>query len=134
MMEKSGRSEHVFGVYIRGRFWFLRLKNIRTLDRLITDKPPEYRKLDVFILNQIILKKILGLDPDDKMCVSFNHDIDELVAQVDRDVSCVAFFLNPAKVSQMMDIALGGNKMPPKTTFFYPKVASGLLIHKFEEF
>jgi uncharacterized protein (DUF1015 family) len=34
----------------------------------------------------------------------------------------------------MMDIALGGNKMPPKTTFFYPKVASGLLIHKFEEF
>ncbi|MCX5714095.1 MAG: hypothetical protein NT033_04670, partial [Candidatus Omnitrophica bacterium] len=133
LMEKSGRSEHVLGVYINGKFLFLRLKNIRILDKLIADKPPEYRTLDVSILNQIILKKLLGLDLEDKARITFNPDMDELIAKVDADPSNIAFFLNPVKITQMMDVALGGNKMPPKSTFFYPKVASGLLVHKFEE-
>lgn len=131
LMEKSGRSEHVISIYINGKFWLLRLKNVRILDKLIADKPPEYRTLDVSILNQIILKKILGLDLEDKARITFNPDMDELISQVDKDPTYIAFLLNPVKVEQMMKVALGGNKMPAKSTFFYPKVASGLLIHKF---
>ncbi|MCX5697897.1 MAG: DUF1015 domain-containing protein [Candidatus Omnitrophica bacterium] len=134
LMEKSGRSEHVLGVYVNRKFLLLRLKNVRILDKLIADKPREYRSLDVSILNRIILKKILDLNLDDKARITFNPSMDELIRQVDTDPSYVAFFLNPVKISQMMDVALGGNKMPPKSTYFYPKVASGLLVHKFKEF
>jgi uncharacterized protein (DUF1015 family) len=133
LLEKSGRSEHVFGVYANKIYWLLRLKNIKIIDKLIPDKPLELRLLDVSILNQIIFKKILGLNPDDKARISFNPSAEELISAVDLDPCKVAFFLNPVKVTQMMAVALGGNKMPPKSTYFYPKVASGLLVHKFKE-
>ncbi|MFH1441366.1 MAG: DUF1015 domain-containing protein [Candidatus Omnitrophota bacterium] len=132
LMNKAGEAEHIIGMYANKRYWMLRLKNIKILDKIIVDKPKEYRLLDVSILNYMILKQILGLDLDDKESIIFNHNADELIEQVDQDSGYVAFFLNSTKVSQIMAIALNGEKMPPKTTFFYPKVRSGLVVNKLE--
>jgi len=52
---------------------------------------------------------------------------------VDKDPLKIAFFLNPVKMEQIINVALGGNKMPPKSTYFYPKVLSGLVINKLEK-
>jgi len=119
-------------MYKDKKYWLLRLKNIKILDKEIHDKPKEYRSLDVSILNHMVLKKILGSDPENKENLSFNPQIDELIEQVDNDNSYVAFFLNPVRIQQIISVALNGERMPPKSTYFYPKVLSGLVINKIE--
>lgn len=133
LMEKAGRTEHVLGMYWNKKQWLLRLRNVKILDKKIADKPKEYRSLDVSILNYIVLKEILSLDLEDKDLITFNPHAQELMEKVDSDTRYMAFFLNPTKMQQIISVALTGNKMPPKSTYFYPKVLSGLVVHKHEE-
>ena len=132
LMEKARTSaEHVLGMYKDKIYWLLRLKNIKILDRVIGDKPAEFRSLDVSILNYIVLKKILKIDLDNKDILTFSPNADELIEKVDNNTLYVALFLNPVKVQQIISVALTGDKMPVKTSYFYPKVLSGLVINKF---
>ncbi len=132
LMEKAGFSEHILGMYKNKRYWLLRLKNIKILDKLISDKPKAFRSLDVSILNYIVLKKILGFDLEDKENITFSPHPDELIEKVNNENKYAAFFLNPVKVQQIISVAMLGEKMPPKSTYFYPKVLSGLVINKHE--
>ncbi len=132
LMQKAGKAEHVLGMYYHRQYWLMRLKNIKILDRFIDDRPPEFRTLDVSILNYIVLKNTLGLDLEDKEAVTFSPHAEELIDKVDNDPAQIAFFLNPVKVQQIMSVASGGQKMPAKSTYFYPKVLSGLVINKHE--
>jgi uncharacterized protein (DUF1015 family) len=133
LMEKSGGIEHVLGMYKNKRYWLLRLKNIKILDKMMNDKPKEYRSLDVSILNQLVFKDLLKYNLEDKDNLRYSPHADEFIEAVDNDSSSIAFFLNPVKMSQIIAVALGGNKMPPKSTYFYPKVLSGLVINKHED-
>jgi uncharacterized protein (DUF1015 family) len=130
LMAKAGVAEHVIGMYNSRRHWLLRLRNVRVLDKLMADKPMEYRNLDVAILNAAVLERILNLDLEDKKAITFSANTEELLSAVDNDLSMVAFFLNPTKIEQIISVALKGDKMPPKSTYFYPKVLSGLVINK----
>lgn len=132
-MEKGGRSEHLIGMYYDKKYRLLRLKNIKILDKMISDKPLEYRSLDVSILNYIVLKKILGLDLDNKDAITFTPDAQQMIEKADNDGTHIAFFLNPVRVEQIISLALTGENMPPKSTYFYPKVLSGLVINKHED-
>ena len=131
LMEKAGCTEHLLGLYKDKKYFLLRLKNVRILDKLIADKPKEYRSLDVAILNYLVLKNILKLDLDNLPHIKYSPDPIEFMNEVDLDPLNVAFFLNPVKIEQIINVALGGNKMPPKSTYFYPKVLSGLVVNKF---
>lgn len=134
LMEKGGRTEHLLGMYKDKRFWILRLKNVRAIDQFIAAKPKVSRSLDVSILNTMVLKEILGAEPDtNNKSVEYSHDADELISLVDEHPSSVAFFLNPVSIKDILSVASAGEKMPPKSTFFYPKVLSGLVINKFED-
>lgn len=133
LMRKAGFTEHVLGMYKDRRYWLLRLRNIRVLDKIMVDKPKVYRSLDVSILNYIVLKKILGFNLEDKENITFSPHVEELIKEVDNNDAFIAFFLNPVKVEQITAVALGGERMPPKCTYFYPKVLSGLVINKYEE-
>jgi uncharacterized protein (DUF1015 family) len=130
LLEKAGNTEHVIGVYKDQRYWLFRLKNVKLLDKIISDRPKEYRLLDVAILNYFLIKGILGIEWNDSSSIFFSHPPEELIERVDRDNSSIAFFLNPVRVQQIIAIALAGEKMPQKSTFFYPKVLSGLVINK----
>ncbi len=133
LMEKAGCSEHLIGLYKDKKYFLLRLKNVKILDKLIADKPKEYRVLDVAILNYLVLKNILKFNLDDLANIKYSPDALEFMDEVDADASNIAFFLNPVKIEQIINIALGGHKMPPKSTYFYPKVFSGLVINKLEK-
>lgn len=133
LMEKAGCTEHLIGMYKDKKYFLLRLKNVRILDKLIADKPKEYRALDVAILNYLVLKNILKLDLDSLPHIKYSPDAEEFLKEADNDPLRIAFFLNPVKIEQIINVALGGNKMPPKSTYFYPKVLSGLVINKFEK-
>jgi len=131
LMEKAGSREHVLGIYKDKKYWLLRLKNIKILDRIAIDKSGEYKSLDVSILNYIILEKILGVDLEDKERVVFSHNAYALIESVDNNSSQLALFLNSVKAQKIISLALNNEKMPAKTTYFYPKVLSGLVINKF---
>lgn len=131
LMQKAGNTEHVIGMYRNKKFWLLRLKNVKILDKIIIDKHKDCRSLDVSILNYLILKRILGMDIEDKVNIEYSHNNDELIEKADKNNLAIAIFLNPARIEQIMAVALSGEKMPSKSTFFYPKVLSGLVINKF---
>lgn len=132
LMEKGSLGEHLLGMYYAGKYRLLRLKNVKILDKIINDKPLEFRTLDVSILNYIVLKKILGVNSEDKDNLIFSPNVNELIEKVDGGDTYIAFFLNPVKVQQMISVALSGQNMPSKSTYFYPKVLSGLVINKLD--
>ena len=132
LMEKNGGREHIFGMYKEKKYRLLRLKNISILNTLLSDKPPEYRRLDVSILNRVVFVNLLKLTPDKEGCLKFSAQADDLIKEADCDESRAVFFLKPVMMEQIMNVALAGQRMPPKSTYFYPKVLSGLLINKLE--
>ena len=95
------------------------------------------KQLDVNVLHKLILEGVLGVG--DKQLASQSNvtyikdigdAIEQSVASVDSGQSQVVFFMNPTRVEQVQDIAAAGEKMPQKSTFFYPKVYTGLVINK----
>ena len=132
LMEKAGCTEHLIGLYKDKKYYLLRLKNVKILDKLIADKPKEYRTIDTAILNYLVLKNILKLDLNNLPNIKYSPASAELMEEVDSDPLNIAFFLNPVKIEQIINLALGENKMPPKSTYFYPKVLSGLVVNKLE--
>ena len=91
--------------------------------------------LDVSILQDRILDPVLGVkDPRTDDRIDFIGGIrgaEELVRRVEEGSAAVAFSMYPVDVSQLMSIADSGNIMPPKSTWFEPKLRSGLFIHTF---
>lgn len=112
----------VFGMYFRGRFYILRLKA-----HLYRNDPWH---LDVSFFNKFVLNGALGMEVEDKNII-YSSVMAEAVGFVSRNSAKAAFFLNPTKISQLKGVVLENKKMPPKSTYFYPKLLSGMVIHKF---
>ncbi|MDR2890171.1 MAG: DUF1015 family protein [Alistipes sp.] len=134
-VEEKGAKEyrptglHNFAMYIGGKWYSL------------TAKPGTYNDndpigvLDVTVLSNLVLDKILGIKDlrSDKRIdfVGGIRGLGELSRRVDSGEMAVAFALHPVSMKQLIDIADTGNIMPPKTTWFEPKLQSGLVIHEF---
>jgi uncharacterized protein (DUF1015 family) len=121
---------HTFSMYLEGD-WY----------QLVT-KPGRYNDndpigvLDVTILSNLILDKVLGIKDlrTDKRVdfIGGIRGLGELKSRVDSGDMKVAFALYPVSMKQLIDIADSGNIMPPKTTWFEPKLRSGLVVHELE--
>ncbi len=127
------------GIYMGdGHFYTAILKDTSLMATATPERSPAWRSLDVSVLQKLILEKFLGLD-DEQLgnpdCVAYVKDrpnaIDELIADVDADRRQVAFFTNPVKMQQLMAVTDAGERMPQKSTYFYPKMYTGLTIQKF---
>lgn len=122
---------HNFAMYIDGEWYSLTAKQ-GTYD----DKDP-IGVLDVTVLSNLVLDKILGIsDLRTSKRIDFVGGIrglGELKRRVDNGEMKVAFALYPVSMQQLIDIADTGNIMPPKTTWFEPKLRSGVVIHSFEK-
>ncbi len=118
---------HRFSMYLGGRWYALDAKEGR-----YDDKDP-IGVLDVTILSGLVLDRILGIKDlrTDKRIdfVGGIRGLGELARRVDSGEMKVAFALYPVSMQQLIDIADTGNIMPPKTTWFEPKLRSGLAIH-----
>ena len=91
--------------------------------------------LDVVQLHKCLLEGVLGISEEairDQKNVRYIRDIGEAMAQVRSGAANVAFLMNPARMSQVRDIALAGEVMPQKSTDFYPKLLTGLTIYALE--
>ncbi|HEY5708747.1 MAG TPA: DUF1015 domain-containing protein [Solirubrobacterales bacterium] len=124
----------VFGLYDshHKRAFRLRLKDTAELDRLLEGMPEAYRRLDAAILETLVLKGIAGLSEDDilaKRGISYAKSVEDSLRLIDDGTYDVAFVLRPIPVDQTKAICESDANMPPKSTYFYPKVLTGLVFN-----
>ena len=127
-----------FGIYAaNGRFYVAVLRDKRLMDSAAANMSPAWRDLDVAILHKLILEKLLHID-DEKMAggenLAYVKDtptaMEDSISQVDAGKRQAAFFMNPVKMQQLKMVTDAGERMPQKSTYFYPKMYTGLTIEK----
>ena len=108
----------------------------KRLGELFADKSSAYRNLDVTVLHSLILEEIFGIDRENmanQINLTYTRSIDEATDGVDSGKFDCAFIINPTKVSEIRDVAAAGDKMPQKSTYFYPKLITGLVMNKIKD-
>jgi len=111
----------------------LRLRNPTALDGLLPDRSRAYRELDAAILEELILNRGLGMSAEDieaKRGIGYAKSSAEALGAIADDAEHqVAFLLRPTPVEQVRAVAAAGETMPPKSTFFFPKVLTGMVFN-----
>jgi len=130
------KSRQVLGLYLGdGQFYTLALRDKNVLSpKMPADHSQAWQTLDVSVLQYIILENILGIDKEALAggeAVHYTRDTGEAMKKVDDGTHKMAFIMNPTLIAEVTEVAANGEKMPQKSTFFYPKMITGLVINKF---
>ena len=123
---------HLMGMRDADGFALLRSKNLDALRPLFANKPPLWHTLDVAILHVGILEAMLGIDEvrlREEANVTYWREPERAAELVQAGKSQLAFFLNPTHVEEVKAIADARSRMPQKSTDFYPKLLSGIVIN-----
>ena len=110
----------------------LRLASNPALARALAGRSEAYRTLDAAILEELVLKGILGMSTEDiaaKRGIGYTPSLDEALAKLDNGDYQAAFLLRPTPVDQVREVAAAGETMPPKSTYFFPKLLTGLVFN-----
>jgi uncharacterized protein (DUF1015 family) len=127
-VEMSGGQDVLgFGTVADGKWVFARLRSDETMDRLVPDHSPDWRALGVSILHELVLNHLLR-DAGTPACryVHLMSEVEQSVAARDCDLACL---VPPAGMEHVEAIASNLEKMPPKSTYFYPKLLTGLVLN-----
>jgi uncharacterized protein (DUF1015 family) len=117
------------------RYLILRLKNKRMLQSLAKDLSGPLRDLDVSTLHLLILGQILGLSAEQQASgenIRYTQDEESALQALEKEDYQAVFILTPPKVEEILAIVSSGEKMPQKSTYFYPKLLSGMIINKID--
>jgi len=113
----------------------LTLKDQAIADAALPGKPAPYRRLEAAVLEALVLRGALGMtdhDIDERRGLDYSKDATATRAAVEAGRVDAAFFLRATPVEQVREVADSGEPMPPKSTFFYPKVPTGLVFNPLE--
>jgi len=138
MKAEHNKDKNAFGIYDGSGFFYVAvLKNTGAMDTVAPNMSRHWRSLDVAVLHKLVLEKLLGIGAEQlagganvEYLKDGDNIIDESVRRVDQNQKQAAFFMNPPKISQIRMVADAGERMPQKSTYFYPKVFTGLTINK----
>jgi uncharacterized protein (DUF1015 family) len=135
-LKQGANHAHVFGLYVPDKkFYLLRLKPGKEITKaMLPDKSQAWRNLDVSILQTLVLDQVIGIDQEQVArgeYIAYTREEEDAIAKVDSGEYNMVFFLNPTLVDEIIQITGNGEKMPQKSTFFYPKLISGLVINRF---
>ncbi len=136
-LERPKDGERVLGASFRDdpRYLALRPRDPEAMERLAPDMSPELRGLDVTTLHVLLMEHVLGVSTRDAVntdAVAYTHDAEEALAEAEAGRCQAALILNPPDAGEMIAVSLKGEKMPQKSTYFFPKLVTGLVIHKVE--
>jgi uncharacterized protein (DUF1015 family) len=110
----------------------LRLKDTAAIDEALAGKPEAYRRLDAVILEELILKRTLGMSDESiaaKRGLGYATGADEALRSLDEGAYQAVFLLRPTPVAQVRAVAAAGETMPSKSTYFFPKLLTGLVFN-----
>lgn len=133
VMKAARGKEQVFGVYVKGysRPFLIKPKLGYNPDVELKAKAKALRVLDVTLLHSLVIERLLGIDEkaqEEQRNLSYVKDARELARLVRSGEADVGFIMNPTPVAMVKNAAEAGEKMPQKSTFFYPKLVTGLVI------
>lgn len=136
-LAQRSRQTRSLGMRLQGRnqYFLLSLKNEKAMVEAASDMSPALRSLDVNLLHVLVFQKCLNIQVGDLTAgqyVSYFKEPEEAALALASGKGEIAFFLNPTQVHQVRDVGLAGETMPSKSTFFYPKMLSGLVINSLE--
>jgi len=125
------KDEHKFVMYLKDKYYLLKLKDEAFMDKFAGDRSKTWRTLDVSILHIIILEHIMGINQENlEDHVKYTRVDEEAIQFVDGGKYDLSFLMNATKIEELKAIADAGEHMPQKSTFFLPKMLSGLVIYK----
>jgi uncharacterized protein (DUF1015 family) len=128
---KQGAAMALYGLD-GNRLCLIQSRDRAELQRLMpAELSQEWKNLDVGILHWAILRRMLGIDTPQREieCLEYTRDGLEAVDLVDSGKYQLAFLMNPIPISSILAVADAGERMPPKSTYFYPKLPTGLVVH-----
>ena len=126
MTEADARGENAFGVAMRGDDGLYLVRRPRDVSS------PPLRRLDVSVLHQAVFEEALGMTEEDfteQRRIDYTPDPEAALAKTAGGTHAAAFLLNPTPASAVLAIASGGEVLPQKSTYFYPKLLTGLTFH-----
>lgn len=128
---ESGGAGHRFGIWHDGRFYLLTLRDEEAvLPSLPEGRSRMWRLLDGVILHEFILRKLLGYRKDTYF---YDPVAERLLARARAEQGGAVFFLNAVRKEEFRTIVENGEMLPQKSTYFFPKVPSGLLVYRLPE-
>jgi len=128
--------QYAFGIIVKAasKYWIASLRDRASLDALIPSSlPDEVKDLDVVLLHSYFLGTVLSISveaQEKKLNIHYIQSVDDCENEIVKGVAQVAFIVNPTKIDQVRAVAKAGHTMPQKSTFFYPKLLSGLVLNK----
>lgn len=126
--------QKAFGFYTGGdTVAMMRLKDAAVMDDLLPALSPVSRQLDVNVLHTLVLERLLGIDKENmakQINLTYTRSLREALDNVAAGAYQCSFLLNPTRVTEIRDVAAAGEKMPQKSTYFYPKLITGLTMNK----
>ena len=114
-------------------FTLLVLKDVSVMAQYLPDRSDAYRQLDVNVLHVLILERLLGIDKANmanQTNLTYTRNLREAIDNVKAGAYQCSFVINPTRVSEIGDVAKAGEKMPQKSTYFYPKLITGLTMNQ----
>jgi uncharacterized protein (DUF1015 family) len=138
MKVEYDNDKNAIGIYGgNNAFYIAILKNKKVMDSVASDMSSAWKSLNVSVLHKLVLEKLLGIGEKELASggnVEYVKDtgsaVDESIAKVDAGRKQIAFLVSPPKIQQLKMVTDAGEKIPQKTTYFYPKVYTGLTINK----
>ncbi len=129
-----GEGKRAFGFYTGGdTAALLTLRELSVMDAELPALSEASRRLDVNVLHTLILEQLLGIDKANmaqQINLTYTRSLTEAIDGVAAGQYQGAFLLNPTRVSEIRDVAAAGEKMPQKSTYFYPKLITGLTVNR----
>ncbi len=133
-LDKATPDHPRFGLY-SGGFTVLELKDPDVMDRLLPGRDPAWRMLDVSVLHELLIERVMGISKEAverKENIEYLRDPQMGYDAVDEGDADFLFILNPTRMEQVRACTAAGEKMPQKSTDFYPKVISGMVMMPIE--
>ena len=134
LKELYDEGKKAFAFYSSGNGYdLLVLRDENVIAELLPEKSKASQGLDVTVLHTLVLEKIFGIDAENmakQINLTYTRLFDEAVESVKTGKAQCSFILNPTRVTEIRDVAAAGEKMPQKSTYFYPKLITGLVMNK----
>ncbi len=129
--ELETETKHKFALYLKGRYYLITLKDETAMDSFAKDKSKVWRTLDVSILHRIILEHFMQINQENiEDHVKYTRVGEEAVRFVEEGLYNLSFLMNATKIDELKAVAEAGEHMPQKSTYFLPKMLSGLVFYK----
>ena len=128
-MAKATTTDRRIGFY-DGAYYLLRLSDPEAMARVVPERAEEWRMLDVSILHELMIERVMDMSKEKveaKENIDYHRDVDLAIQQVDEGRAQCIFIMNPTRIEEVKACSAQGEKMPQKSTDFYPKVITGLV-------